>query len=516
MARSDVRVWLALAVAVASAVVVSCAAIGGLGDFTEVDCVGAACADGGTSGGDASDDGTATPEGGSAAFSTIGGSVSGLKGAGLVLKNNGADDLQVSADGPFSFPAAIRNGEPYAVTVGSQPSNPTQTCTVTNGSGTAAGADVTNVQITCATAAYAVGGTVVGLTGAGLVLTNNGGDDRAVSASGPFAFATKVASGATYAVAVKTQPSSGGPCAVSGGTGTVGVGDVTGVVVNCAPGTYTVGGTVSNLNGTVVVQLNGGNNLSLNANGSFAFPATLAPSAGYAVTVLTQPGYPPRSQTCTVSGGTGTMGSANVTSVSISCATNAFTVGGSVTGLTGTLVLRNNGGDNLTVNAAGPFTFATPIQSGSTYAVTVGTQPSGQTCTVAAGSASGTVTSANVTNVAVSCGGGSTNQGILCGAAYCDPASAVCCLSGGNYSCVTKCTGGGTTQIACDDARDCGGALICCGSVSGTTLNSVYCTQPSLCLQPKAFFCNPAEATPCPNGGTCTPTSNPPGYYRCY
>ena len=34
---------------------------------------------------------------------TIGGTVSGLKGSGLVLSNNGADPLQVRTDGPFTF-----------------------------------------------------------------------------------------------------------------------------------------------------------------------------------------------------------------------------------------------------------------------------------------------------------------------------------------------------------------------------------------------------------------------------
>ena len=48
------------------------------------------------------------------------------------------------------------------------------------------------------------------------------------------------------------------------------------VVVNCAANSYTVGGTTTGLVGTVVLQDNGGDNLTLNANGSFAFPAPLA------------------------------------------------------------------------------------------------------------------------------------------------------------------------------------------------------------------------------------------------
>lgn len=79
----------------------------------------------------------------------------------------------------------------------------------------------------------------------------------------------------------------------------------------------------------------------------------------------------------------------------------SFTVGGSVSGLSGTVILQNNGADNQTVGADGPFNFSTPIAQGNTYNVTILTQPAGQTCSVTNGS--GTMGSSNITNVAVSC-----------------------------------------------------------------------------------------------------------------
>ncbi|MFA5248295.1 MAG: InlB B-repeat-containing protein [Patescibacteria group bacterium] len=88
--------------------------------------------------------------------------------------------------------------------------------------------------------------------------------------------------------------------------------------------TYTVGGTISGLSGTVVLQNNTANNLSVSANGSFTFTIELANSASYAVTVLTNP----NNQTCSVTGGTGTISSANVTSVTITCTTNTSSGGG--------------------------------------------------------------------------------------------------------------------------------------------------------------------------------------------
>ena len=335
---------------------------------------------------------------------SIGGTVTGLSGAGLVLRNNGADDLSITGNGLFTFPTSLTAGSGYLVSVAGQPTGPSQTCTVSKGSGTVGDVDVTNVAVTCATnpvPRYTVGGTVTGLAGPGLVLRNNGGDDLAVTTNGTFTFGTPLPSGSAYSVTVRTQPS-GQTCTVSGGSGTVSSANVTSVTVSCTtnpPPRYTIGGTVSGLSGAgLVLRNNGADDLAVTANGSFTFATALTSGSSYSVTVRTHPS----GQTCTVSGGSGTISSANVTSVTVSCIVNRYTIGGSVSGLTGTgLVLRNNGADDLAVTANGSFTFATALTSGSSYSVTVRTQPSGQTCTISGGS--GTVPNANVTSVVVSC-----------------------------------------------------------------------------------------------------------------
>jgi uncharacterized repeat protein (TIGR01451 family) len=227
-----------------------------------------------------------------------------------------------------------------------------------------------------------------------VTLQNNAGDDLSVSADGGFTFATTLVDSATYAVTVLTQPS-GQICTISNGSGTISGADITGVTVTCAAA-YTIGGTVTGLTGTVVLQNNAGDDLSVSADGGFTFATGLVNSATYAVTVLTQPS----GQVCTVSSGSGTVSAANVSNVAVTCAT-AYDIGGTVTGLTGTVVLQNNAGDDLSVSADGSFTFATSVLSGGAYAVTVLTQPVGQTCTVSSGS--GTVSGADVTNVAVDC-----------------------------------------------------------------------------------------------------------------
>ena len=91
------------------------------------------------------------------------------------------------------------------------------------------------------------------------------------------------------------------------------------------------------------------------------------------------------------------------------------TVGGAVSGLSGTVVLADNGADQLTLSANGPFTFATPVAQGAAYQVTVAQQPTGQTCTgqtCSVTNGAGTVATSAVTNVSVSCtdnGSGSGN-----------------------------------------------------------------------------------------------------------
>jgi Putative esterase len=92
------------------------------------------------------DDWTGTGATGPAPSYTIGGTVSGLTGP-VTLQNNGADPITVTANGPFSFdiPAGA-----YNVTVATNPTG--QTCTITNGTGTAT-TPITNITITCTSSA---------------------------------------------------------------------------------------------------------------------------------------------------------------------------------------------------------------------------------------------------------------------------------------------------------------------------------------------------------------------------
>jgi len=335
---------------------------------------------------------------------TIGGTIAGLVGTGLVLRNNGGDDLTFATNATnFTFATSVASGATFAVTIQTQPSAPAQTCTVTGGSGTVGSAAVTSVVINCATNSFLIGGTVSGLSGT-LVLRNNGTDTQTVTSNGTFSFPTPVTSGGSYAVTVLTQPATPSQtCAVSSGTGSVATASVTSVMVTCTTNAFTVGGSVSGLNGNgLVLRDNGGDDITVPSGAtSFTFPTSVNSGAPFAVTIQTQPTSP--TQTCTLVGGSGTVGGANVTTVAVNCTTSTFLVGGTIGGLAGTLVLQNNGGDTQTISVNGSFAFPTPILSGGIYAVTVQSQPStpSQTCTVSQGS--GSITGADVNNVAISC-----------------------------------------------------------------------------------------------------------------
>jgi hypothetical protein len=347
--------------------------------------------------------------GGGGTSGTIGGTVSGLSGTGLILQDNGGDNLAITANGSFTFKTAVALQGAYAVTVFAQPTNPQQACTVANGSGTVT-TKVTNVLVNCATGMVTIGGTITGLSGTGLVLQDNGDDNLTVSpsnvgASVAFTFAKSVTVGNTYNVTVLTQPTKPAQdcLIVSGGSGTAAV-NVGNIIIACSPGTISIGGSVAGLAGSgMVLQDNGGDSLTITANGNFQFATLLASGATYAVTILTQPSSP--AQTCTITNGTGTA-IANVTNIQVVCPAVYFTIGGQVVGLLGTgggMVLQDNGGDNLPISGDGPFTFVTRVANGSTYDVEIFVGPSSQPQGCITWGYEGTAT-ADVTSVLVDCG----------------------------------------------------------------------------------------------------------------
>jgi hypothetical protein len=94
---------------------------------------------------------------------------------------------------------------------------------------------------------------------------------------------------------------------------------------------------------------------------------------------------------------------ADVISVTVTCSSNLYSIGGKVEGLGGnrSVTLQDNGGDDLTLTSSGQFVFSQRLAHSVAYNVTILTASVGQICTVTNGM--GTVAYANVSNVIVSC-----------------------------------------------------------------------------------------------------------------
>ena len=280
----------------------------------------------GVKGGSTGGGGNGGGGGGGATSFTVGGSVVGLKGTGLVIQDNGGDDLTISADGTFTFKTAVTGA--YVVLVKTQPtSTPAQTCSVQNGKGTAT-ANVTNVQVTCGVV-YFIGGTVNGLAGTGMVLQNNAADNLTITGSGtvPFTFATPLAVGATYAVTISTAPSNPAQvCTINNGTGTV-AGPVTNVDIVCPQPKYSISGTLIGLvdapgppANSVELKDNAGDDFIVTGNNSpFTLPTQITTGGTYSVTVFREPFSQP--QPCNIFNANGVV-TGNISNVQVDCQHN--------------------------------------------------------------------------------------------------------------------------------------------------------------------------------------------------
>jgi hypothetical protein len=196
-------------------------------------------------------------------------------------------------------------------------------------------------------------------------------------------------------------------CGGGGGSGTAsGGGGGTSV--------YTVGGAITGLTTSGLTLAWGSQTVSPAANATtFTFPTAEATGTAYSVSVSAQPA----GATCTVANGSGTIAGANVTNIAVTCTANTYSIGGTIQGYTQaqgsvgtpTLLKLANGSDSVTPAFGDTsFTFNTKVPSGTAYNVTVAQNPTGLNCTV--GQAQGTVASANVTNVSVTCTSSYTYQ----------------------------------------------------------------------------------------------------------
>ncbi len=228
---------------------------------------------------------------------SIGGNVSGLVGSGFTLVDTAGsivETLPISATNgnqAFTFKDFVPTGATYTVTIGTQPSNPGQTCTVSPGTGTGtATANVTSVVVTCAAVTYSVGGNVVGLAGVptsngpltdnSFVLQNVLGNTLIVPQNGPFTFATPEALNDQYEISVFHGPSTQSQgCTLWDYKGVV-TANITNIIVDCAHNDWTwIDGTKTA--GTVVPVTPQYGSFPTSAPTTIPNPFTNTPGARY-------------------------------------------------------------------------------------------------------------------------------------------------------------------------------------------------------------------------------------------
>lgn len=307
----------------------------------------------------------------------MGGTVAGLApGSSIALQNNGVDSVTVNSNSSFTFPTSITAGGAYAVTLVSQPSG--HQCTVASASGTVQ-ATVSSVRVDCVVSSYSIGGTVAGLLpSTAVTLRNNAANDLVVNADGAFLFTAAVPFGSAYDVRVHSEPQDRA-CTVNGGSGTVAAANVTNVQVTCVEKTYGVGGTVTGLEpgSSVALRNNGGDLLTVSANGSFTFAGRLTGGSNYSVSAAPtwQPGQslsPQPGRNCIVSAGSGVVAGSDVTNIAVQCVNVHLLYSFGTTQLDGAspsaLVFGSDGNLYGTTGTGGNHTANTPSnQGGGTF-----------------------------------------------------------------------------------------------------------------------------------------------------
>jgi hypothetical protein len=165
----------------------------------------------------------------------------GLRGKGLMVQNNGKDDLSLTGSETATFKTRYPDGAAYNVTVVTQPTNPSQSCTIKNGSGILH-KDL-RVVATCETNRYTVGGNVSGLSGEVVldkVVIGAPPDRLTIGANGSFTFDKDIRDADSYTVSVFRQPTFQTCKVVQNASGTLKGADIENVQVTCVDNAPTI------------------------------------------------------------------------------------------------------------------------------------------------------------------------------------------------------------------------------------------------------------------------------------
>ncbi|AKS41588.1 Calx-beta domain-containing protein [Wenzhouxiangella marina] len=221
----------------------------------------------------------------------------------------------INTDPSDTFGLGTTIGDGYVVV---STGNEDSAATGINGNANDNSADSAGAAYSYALVRHALGGSVSGLSGQGLVLANNAGDLLSIASNGPFVFPRPLFNGSDYLVSIDTRPDSPAQvCRVLNESGSINGADVDDVQVQCRLARR-IGGTVTGLVGQgLVLELNGEQSLAIAADGSFQFPEPVADNSNYSVSVQTPPTAP--AQTCLINNASGPVSGGDVDNVEVSC-----------------------------------------------------------------------------------------------------------------------------------------------------------------------------------------------------
>lgn len=268
-----------------------------------------------------------------------------------------------------------------------------------------------------------VAGTIQGLEGIGFALTLNAPGvvetlDIPAQAT-TFTFSKGVTPGGSYEVFISEDPSSPRQtCSLSGSSGLVPDGGVTGISVECTTLKASIGGKIVGLTGTGLVIRNDigatETDLTIAADQqSYAF-GDLPDGTLYTLSVVSHPAglfcrLPKNRESGEVDA------SRNVVTLDVTCEP-AYSLSGTVSGLPAAtsvaLALSSDAGPELlpveSTSGDAPFTFVKRLPAMAAYSVTVAAQPPGRRCTARLPAAAGNVGMQDVTGISVVCVGKAT------------------------------------------------------------------------------------------------------------
>ena len=226
----------------------------------------------------------------------------------LKVINGNNDTIQIDTSGQYTFPKKLVEKTVYNIEIIDKPD--AYNCSIVNGQG-ALNDDVNDIFVNCVLELHNVSVTVYGLSGE-LILLNNDNDTLIIDSSGYYTFFQNVKKGDQYNVTILSKPISQN-CEITNNQGALS-GDINNIFVNCMDNVYRVGGYISGLNGTLVLNSKYGKHY-LYRNGEFEFDYDFY--SGDSITVSIEEA--PIGLNCTIENNIGVIDSQNYNGLNIKC-----------------------------------------------------------------------------------------------------------------------------------------------------------------------------------------------------